>query len=58
MARKKVTLFRSGDNYGAVFYDGNKKTSWGELTAQEQRDILGAMAGMYELFYRFLKEAE
>lgn len=55
MARKKITLFRSGQNYGATFYDGNKKTSWGKLTKQEQEDLLGAMASMCELFSRFLK---
>ena len=55
MAQKKITLFRSGQNYGATFYDGNKKTSWEKLTKQEQEDLLGAMASMCELFSRFLK---
>ncbi len=56
MATKKITLFRQGNNYGAEFRDGDKITSWKELTKQEQEDLLGAMASMYELFYRCLKE--
>lgn len=56
MAQKKITLFRSGQNYGASFYDGNKKTSWEKLTKQEQEDLLGAMASMYELFLHFMKK--
>lgn len=56
MTQKKITLFRSGNNYGASFYDGRKKTSWEKLTRQEQEDLLGAMASMHALFSRFLKE--
>ena len=56
MAQKKITLFRSGQNYGASFYDGNKKTSWEKLTKLEQEDLLRAMASMYGLFSRFLKK--
>lgn len=55
---KKVTLFRDGNNYGAVFYDGNKKTSWEKLTMQEQYDLLGAMESMFGLFKRFLKDKD
>lgn len=55
---KKVTLFRDGDVYGAVFYDGNKKTSWERLTMQEQQDLLGAMAGMFDFFKMFLKKKD
>ncbi len=56
MAKKKITLFRSGDNYGAVFYDGREKTSWEKLTRKEQEDFLGAMSSMCMLFSKFLKE--
>ena len=55
MAQKKIMLFRSGQNYGATFYDGSKKTSWEKLTRQEQEDLLVAMDSMCELFSRFLK---
>lgn len=53
---KKITLFRDGDNFGAIIYDGNKRTDWNELTRQEQIDLLDAMAAMRELFGRFVKE--
>ena len=56
MAQKKITLFRSGNTYGAGFYDGRKTTSWENLTRQEQIDLLGAMASMLAMFSRFLKE--
>lgn len=46
------------DNAGVFYYIAGKKVSWGELTAKEQRKMLKAWAGMYELFYRFLKEEE
>lgn len=56
MATKKITLFRQENLYGAEVRDGDKITSWKELSKQEQEDLLGAMASMYELFYRCLKE--
>ena len=56
MATKKITLFRQENKYGAEFRDGDKITSWEDLSKQEQEDLLGAMASMYELFYRCLKE--
>ena len=55
MAQKKITLFRKKDMYGAIIYDGNKRTSWDKLTKQEQEDLLGAMIAMYELYDRFKK---
>lgn len=55
MAQKKITLFRSGNNYGAAFYDGCEKTTWEELTREEQMDLLYAMASMCELFIRNIK---
>jgi hypothetical protein len=55
MAQKKITLFRNKDMYGAIIYDGNKRTSWDKLTKQEQEDLLGAMISMYELYERFKK---
>ena len=56
MAKKSIKLFRNGENYGATIYDGSKKSSWENLTKQEQEDLLGAMASMYALFSRFVKE--
>jgi len=53
---KKVTLFKDGDNFGAVFYDGNKRTDWEALTRTEQIDLLDAMVAMRRLFERFLKD--
>lgn len=53
---KKVTLFKDGDNFGAVFYDGNKRTEWEDLTRTEQIELLNAMVVMRRLFERFLKE--
>lgn len=58
MAKKSIKLFRSGENYGAAIYDGSKKSSWENLTKQEQEDLLGAMASMYALLSRFVKEGE
>lgn len=56
MAKKSIKLFRSGEHCGAIIYDGSKKSSWENLTKQEQEDLLGAMASMYALFSRFVKE--
>ena len=53
---KKVTLFCDGSNFGAVFYDGNKRTDWEDLTRQEQIDLLNAMVAMRRLFGNFIKE--
>ena len=58
MAKKSIKLFRSGENYEAAIYDGSKKSSWENLTKQEQEDLLGAMASMYALFSRFVKEGK
>jgi hypothetical protein len=43
-------------NAGVCFYIGGKKSEWKELTAREQVKMLNAWAGMYELFYKFLKD--
>ena len=43
-------------NAGVCFYIGGKKVSWKELTRKDQVKMLNAWAGMYELFYHFLKE--
>lgn len=56
MAKKSIKLFRSGENYEATIYDGSKKSSWENLTKQEQEDLLGAMASICALFSRFVKE--
>ena len=58
MAKKSIKLFRSGENYGATIYDGSKKSSWENLTKQEQKDLLGAMTSMFALLSRFVKEDE
>lgn len=58
MAKKSIKLFRSSEHCGAIIYDGSKKSSWEKLTKQEQEDLLGAMASMYALFSRFVKEDE
>lgn len=44
------------NNAGVVFYIGGRKSEWNALTAKEQVKMLNAWAGMYELFYRFLKD--
>lgn len=43
-------------NAGVCFYIGGKKSEWSALTAKEQVKMLNAWAGMYELFYHFLKD--
>ena len=58
MARKSITLFREGHNFGATFKDGNRKTSWEKLTRDEQKDLLCAMQNMYWLFIGHIKEGE
>lgn len=45
-------------NAGVCFYIGGKKSEWNALTAKEQVKMLNAWAGMYELFYRFLKDED
>lgn len=46
------------NNAGVCFYIGGKKSEWQELTAKEQVKMLNAWEGMYELFYRFLKDED
>lgn len=58
MARKSITLFRDGHNFGATFKDGNRITSWEKLTRDEQIDLLCAMQNMYGLFIAHIKEEE
>lgn len=45
-------------NAGVCFYIGGKKSEWSALTAKEQVKMLNAWAGMYELFYHFLKDED
>lgn len=45
-------------NAGVCFYIGGKKSDWKALTAKEQVKMLNAWAGMYELFYHFLKDED
>ena len=52
----KFEIREDSNNAGVVFYAGNKKVEWKDLTYKEQVKTLNAWAGMYELFYRFLKE--
>lgn len=58
-ARKIKATFEirlDSPNAGVCFYIGGKITEWNALTAKEQVKMLNAWAGMYELFYRFLKD--
>lgn len=58
-ARKIKATFEireDSHNAGVCFYIAGKKTEWKELTAKEQVKMLNAWVGMYELFYRFLKD--
>jgi hypothetical protein len=55
MAKKRIAVFRSGDNAGATVYDGGKKTRWDALSRDEQVSLLNALASIYELFYNHLK---
>lgn len=60
-ARKVKATFEireDSDNAGVCYYISGKKVGWEDLTAREQRKMLSAWAGMYELFSRFLKEEE
>lgn len=52
----KVEISWSGDNIGCKMTEGEKILDWGELSRDEQMHILSGIAGMYDLFYRFLKE--
>lgn len=55
MANKKIVIWHEEDRAGALFYDGNRKTRWEQLTRDEQVGLLNAMAGMFELFSKFVK---
>ena len=60
-ARKVKSTFEireDDNNAGVCYYIGGKKVDWKDLTAKEQVKMLNAWAGMYQLFYRFLKEEE
>ena len=60
-ARKVNATFEireDSNNAGVCFYISGRKTEWKELTAREQVKMLNAWAGMYELFYRFLKDED
>ena len=60
-ARKIKATFEikeDSHNAGVCFYIGGKKSEWKELTAKEQVKMLNAWVGMYELFYRFLKDED
>lgn len=54
----KFIIREDSHNAGVTFYSGNKKVDWKDLTAKEQVKMLNAWAGMYELFYRFLKDED
>ena len=60
-ARKIKATFEirlDSPNAGVCFYIGGKESEWNALTAREQVKMLNAWAGMYELFYRFLKDED
>lgn len=54
----KFIIREDSHNAGVSFYVGNKRVEWKDLTYHEQVKMLNAWAGMYELFYRFLKEED
>ena len=54
----KFTIREDSLNAGVCFYIGNKLSEWKDLTYKEQVKVLNAWAGMYELFYRFLKDED
>lgn len=56
MARKSVRLFKEGRNYGAYFYDGLSKVFWDDLSAQDQHDLLMAMATAFKIFSKNVKK--
>lgn len=54
---KATFTIKDGSNTsGVVFKYGNKNIQWSELTHKEQVKMLCSWAGMYQLFYNFLKE--
>lgn len=58
-ARKIKATFEIREDYNNTsvrFYIGGRQHEWNALTAKEQVKMLNAWAGMYELFYRFLKD--
>ena len=60
-ARKVKATFEIQEDYnnaGVAFYISGRRHEWKDLTAKEQRKMLNAWAGMYNLFYRFLKEED
>lgn len=54
----KFSIREDSNDAGVCFYIGNKLSEWKDLTYKEQVKVLNAWAGMYQLFYRFLKEEE
>ena len=59
MARKVKATFEiaeDNNNAGVIFYIGQKKSDWENLTYLEKVKMLNAWAGMYQLFYKFLEE--
>jgi hypothetical protein len=54
----KFAIREDSHNAGVSFHIGNKLVEWKDLTYKEQVKMLNAWVGMYELFYRFLKEEE
>jgi len=45
-------------NAGVHFLAGRKTIRWDGLSRKEQVMMLNAWSGMYELFYRFLKDED
>ena len=52
----KFSISEDSNLSGVVFYSGNKKTQWEDLTHLEQVKMLNSWAGMYRLFYEHVKE--
>lgn len=60
-ARKIKATFEireDSHNAGVCFYIGGRKSEWNALSAKEQVKMLNAWSGMYQLFYRFLKDEQ
>ena len=55
---KKITIYKDEENYVAVVYDGNKKTTWDKLTKEEQQDLLTGMSAIYSVLAKYTADGE
>lgn len=56
MNKLKAELTWHDKNVGICFKEGDKIHEWTDFTKEEQMQILGGLAGMHNLFLRFVKE--